>query len=190
VHLPAEAARRYPHEFSGGQRQRVGIARALAAQPRFIVADEPTSALDVSIQAQIVNLIGELLTAGDLTLLFVSHDLNLVAHLCDRVAVMYLGKIVELGPARVVSKEPLHPYSRALLSAVPRVHRGGAPRQILPGDVPSPIDPPKGCAFHPRCPVADKPQACFTTVPPLVSIGGGRSAACHVTAPSAAAGSS
>jgi oligopeptide/dipeptide ABC transporter ATP-binding protein len=186
VHLSREAARRYPHELSGGQRQRVGIARALAVRPRFIVADEPTSALDVSIQAQIVNLIGELIAGGGLTLLFVSHDLNLVAHLCDRVAVMYLGKLVELGPARALSRDPAHPYSRALLSAVPRVHPGGRARQILGGDVPSPIEPPPGCAFHPRCPVADKPAACFTEVPPLVQLGGGRSAACHVVAPSSA----
>jgi oligopeptide transport system ATP-binding protein len=181
VGLRPDAARRYPHEFSGGQRQRIGIARALAVRPRFIVADEPISALDVSIQAQIVNLLQDLQKAEQLTYLFISHDLKVVQHIADRVAVMYLGKVVEQADAPSLYKEPLHPYTRALLSAVPlpdptrkRTHI------LLEGDVPSPVTPPSGCPFHPRCPVKDKPRACFDDPPPLRQIRPGRLAACHV----------
>jgi oligopeptide/dipeptide ABC transporter ATP-binding protein len=181
VGLPASAAKRYPHEFSGGQRQRVGIARALACRPQFIVCDEPISALDVSIQAQIVNLLEDLQTAESLTYLFISHDLKVVQHICDRVAVMYLGRIVELAEARTLYRSPKHPYTQALLSAVPRIDpKARRERIILQGDVPSPLDPPKGCAFHPRCPVKDKPQACFTELPKLRVLSNGSQAACHV----------
>jgi oligopeptide/dipeptide ABC transporter ATP-binding protein len=181
VGLRAELANRYPHEFSGGQRQRIGIARALAVQPTFIVCDEPISALDVSIQAQIVNLLQDLQRDDKLTYLFISHDLKIVQHICDRVAVMYLGRIVELAQAKTLYRDPKHPYTQALLSAVPvpdpKVRRN---RIILQGDVPSPIAPPAGCAFHPRCPVKDKPQACFDVIPPLRLLRNGTQAACHV----------
>jgi oligopeptide/dipeptide ABC transporter ATP-binding protein len=181
VGLRAEAATRYPHEFSGGQRQRVGIARALAVRPRFIVCDEPISALDVSIQAQIVNLLQDLQQAEQLTYLFISHDLKIVQHVCDRVAVMYLGRIVELAEARMLYREPKHPYTQALLSAVPRVApKGKRERIILQGDVPSPLAPPPGCPFHPRCPVQNKPEACFKEVPKLRVLANGSRAACHV----------
>jgi oligopeptide/dipeptide ABC transporter ATP-binding protein len=181
VGLRADAVSRYPHEFSGGQRQRIGIARALAVQPRFIVCDEPISALDVSIQAQIVNLLQDLQQAEGLTYLFISHDLQIVRHICDRVAVMYLGRIVELAPAETLYARPRHPYTQALLSAVPRPDPGARNERILlEGDVPSPLAPPPGCPFHPRCPVADKPSACFTTLPPLRELPGGTRAACHV----------
>ncbi len=181
VGLPADAARRYPHEFSGGQRQRIGIARALAVKPKFIVADEPISALDVSIQAQIVNLLQDLQKRENLTYLFISHDLKIVQHICDRVAVMYLGKVVELAPSTSLYREPLHPYSRALLSAVPVLDpTKKRQRVILEGDVPSPLRPPAGCPFHPRCPVKDKPAACFSTPPPLRELRPGHTVACHV----------
>ena len=181
VGLRADAARRYPHEFSGGQRQRVGIARALAVGPKFIVCDEPISALDVSIQAQIVNLLQDLQAAESLTYLFISHDLKIVQHVCDRVAVMYLGRIVELAEAPILYREPMHPYTQALLSAVPRVDpKSRRERIILQGDVPSPMNPPAGCAFHPRCPVKDKPKACFEEIPKLRVLGNGSRAACHV----------
>ncbi len=181
VGLRPEAATRYPHEFSGGQRQRVGIARALAVRPRFIVCDEPISALDVSIQAQIVNLLQDLQQAEQLTYLFISHDLKIVQHVCDRVAVMYLGRIVEQAEARTLYREPKHPYTQALLSAVPRVDPTvKRERIILQGDVPSPLAPPTGCAFHPRCPVKDKPEACFKQVPALRVLSNGSRAACHV----------
>ena len=183
VGLRADAAARYPHEFSGGQRQRIGIARALAVQPEFIVCDEPISALDVSIQAQIVNLLQDLQAADKLTYLFISHDLKIVQHICDRVAVMYLGRVVELAAARELYRSPRHPYTQALLSAVPvpdPARRAGTPRVVLLGDVPSPLKPPSGCAFHPRCPVKDKPAACFTEVPRLRVLAGGTQAACHV----------
>jgi oligopeptide transport system ATP-binding protein len=181
VGLRADAAMRYPHEFSGGQRQRVGIARALAVKPRFIVCDEPISALDVSIQAQIVNLLEDLQSAEQLTYLFISHDLKVVQHVCDRVAVMYLGRIVELADAKTLYKEPKHPYTQALLSAVPRADpKSKRSRIILQGDVPSPLAPPAGCPFHPRCPVKDKPKACFEQLPQLRVLANGSSAACHV----------
>ncbi len=181
VGLRGDAAARYPHEFSGGQRQRVGIARALAVSPRFIVCDEPISALDVSIQAQIVNLMQDLQAAEQLTYLFISHDLKVVQHVCDRVAVMYLGRIVELADAKTLYPQPKHPYTQALLSAVPRADpKAKRDRIILQGDVPSPLKPPAGCAFHPRCPVKDKPQACFTELPKLRVLANGSRAACHV----------
>ncbi|HEV7554967.1 MAG TPA: oligopeptide/dipeptide ABC transporter ATP-binding protein [Kofleriaceae bacterium] len=181
VGLRADAAERYPHEFSGGQRQRVGIARALAVKPRFIVCDEPISALDVSIQAQIVNLLLDLQEAESLTYLFISHDLKIVQHVCDRVAVMYLGRIVELADAKTLYVSPKHPYTQALLSAVPRIDpKSKRERIILHGDVPSPLDPPSGCAFHPRCPVKNKPEACFSEIPRLRVLSNGAQAACHV----------
>jgi oligopeptide/dipeptide ABC transporter ATP-binding protein len=181
VGLRADAARRYPHEFSGGQRQRVGIARALAVQPKFIVCDEPVSALDVSIKAQIVNLLDDLQQDAALTYLFISHELEIVRHICDRVAVMYLGRIVELGDAKTVYVEPKHPYTQALLSAVPRIDKARRKdRIVLSGDVPSPLSPPSGCPFHPRCPVKDKPKACFEELPKLRVLSNGSRAACHV----------
>ena len=183
VGMRKDAVRRYPHEFSGGQRQRIGIARALAVQPKFIVCDEPISALDVSIQAQIVNLLQDLQEEEKLTYLFISHDLKIVQHICDRVAVMYLGKVVELADAKSVYSSPRHPYTQALLSAVPLPDpqlKAKRKRIILEGDVPSPMNPPSGCPFHPRCPVADKPKACFEELPPLREITPGHVAACHV----------
>ena len=181
VGLRADAASRYPHEFSGGQRQRVGIARALACRPKFVVCDEPISALDVSIQAQIVNLLEDLQQAEQLTYLFISHDLKIVQHICDRVAVMYLGRIVELAEAKTLYRTPKHPYTQALLSAVPRVDpKSRRERIILAGDVPSPLTPPPGCPFHPRCPVKDKPKACFEQLPKLRVLANGSQAACHV----------
>jgi oligopeptide/dipeptide ABC transporter ATP-binding protein len=181
VGLRSDAASRYPHEFSGGQRQRIGIARALAVRPRFIVCDEPISALDVSIQAQIVNLLQDLQQAEGLTYLFIAHDLNIVRHICDRVAVMYLGRVVELGTAAAVYATPKHPYTQALLSAVPVADpKNKRKRILLEGDVPSPINPPAGCPFHPRCPVKDKPKACFTDRPLLRVLSNGSQAACHV----------
>jgi oligopeptide/dipeptide ABC transporter ATP-binding protein len=179
VGLSPEAARRYPHEFSGGQRQRIGIARALALGPRFVVADEAVSALDVSIQAQILNLLQDLQRRLTLTLLFVSHDLRVVEHLADRVAIMYLGRIVEEGSRAVVYGAARHPYTRALLSAVPVPDptRKSA-RQELPGEPPSPVSPPPGCAFHPRCPYAV--ERCRVEVPELLRGRDGRAVACHV----------
>jgi oligopeptide transport system ATP-binding protein len=180
VGLRPEHMRRYPHEFSGGQRQRIGIARALAVSPRFIVADEPVSALDVSIQAQIVNLLSDLQEELGLSYLFIAHDLHVVEHVSRRVAVMYLGRVVEIASADQIYSRPRHPYTEALLSAAPEPDPTARKRRLLlEGDVPSPLDPPSGCAFHPRCPVAEK-GLCDREVPGLRPLAEGHQAACHL----------
>jgi peptide/nickel transport system ATP-binding protein len=183
VGLPPEAAERYPHEFSGGQRQRIGIARALAVRPRLVVADEAVSALDVSIQAQVLNLLQDLRHQLGLTMLFIAHDLRIIEHVSDRVAIMYLGRIVESGPRAVIYSNARHPYTRALLAAVPvpdprqRMQRMSR-RTTMGGEPPSPVQPPSGCAFHPRCPHAE--EVCRRVVPPLEVGRGGHAVACHV----------
>jgi oligopeptide/dipeptide ABC transporter ATP-binding protein len=178
VGLDGGALDKYPHEFSGGQRQRVGIARAIACRPEFVVADEPVSALDPSVQAQIVNLMAELQERRGLAYLFIAHDLRLVRHVARRVAVMYLGKIVEEADTAELYQKPLHPYTQALLAAAPRRHPAAPAARVLPGEPPSPVHPPAGCRFHPRCPIAE--AVCSAVEPPLLPIGPGRRVACHL----------
>jgi peptide/nickel transport system ATP-binding protein len=177
VGLAPEHAQRFPHEFSGGQRQRIGIARALAVEPQFIVADEPVSALDVSIQAQVINLLSDLRERFGLTMLFISHDLDVVEYLCDRIVVLYLGKVMEIAPAKELYKAPKHPYTEALLEASPRPDpEARRNRRLLAGDIPSPVDPPSGCVFRTRCPYAL--DTCAAAVPALREVAPGRFKAC------------
>jgi len=178
VGLDADYAERYPHQFSGGQRQRIAVARALAMQPDVIVCDEPVASLDVSIQAQIINLFLELRRELALTMLFISHDLSVVKHLCDRVAVMYLGRIVEVAQAAALYAAPQHPYTRGLLDSIPKLRLDETPVTFYPiaGELPTPLAPPSGCHFHTRCPIAE--ERCRVTAPPLVQVGDRREAAC------------
>jgi oligopeptide/dipeptide ABC transporter ATP-binding protein len=178
VGLNPEHYNRYPHEFSGGQRQRIGVARALALSPKLIVCDEPVSALDVSIQAQVLNLLRTLQRDFNLTYVFISHDLSVIRQIADRIAVMYLGRVVELADSELIYEEPKHPYTAALLSAVPRASSGGRERIVLSGDVPSPIAPPAACVFHPRCPRFHQ-GTCDVDLPLLRELTPGHEAACH-----------
>ena len=179
VGLSADQGEKYPHEFSGGQLQRVGIARAIALHPRLVVADEPVSALDVSIRAQVINLLLDLKESMAISYLFISHDMAVVRHFCDRIAVMYLGKIVELANSTQLYSTPQHPYTEALLQAIPRMDPGSKKQRLkVRGDLPSAIDPPKGCAFQTRCPISEK--RCEESIPPLKEIGSGHHAACFL----------
>jgi peptide/nickel transport system ATP-binding protein len=180
VGLAAEDGEKYPHEFSGGQRQRISIARALAGHPEFLVCDEPTSALDVSVQAQILNLMSELQERLGLTYLFISHNLAVVSHVADRVGVMYLGRVVEIAPAARLFSAPRHPYTRMLMDAIPDLEMSGRPRTPVAGEVPNPLAPPAGCAFHPRCP--RRFSRCVVERPDLLPAGTSR-AACWLHAP-------
>ena len=180
VGLPSDAKQRYPHEFSGGQRQRIGIARALALNPKLIICDEPVSALDVSVRAQVINLLEDLKSQFGVSYLFISHDLSVVEHIADRVAVMYLGTLVEVGARDQIWRNPQHPYTKALLAAAPIADPKAArarQRTVLQGELPSPIDPPAGCPFHSRCPIAQ--DRCKLERPVLRPVGGGAQAACH-----------
>ncbi len=177
VGLGAQHEQRYPHEFSGGQRQRIGIARALAVEPEIIIADEPVSALDLSVQAQIINLLQEIKLKHDLSYVFIAHDLAVIEHVSDRIAVMYLGKIVELSDAGELYRQPGHPYTEALLNAVPVPDPDYRRPVALSGEIPSPVDPPSGCSFHPRCPYAD--TLCRSQEPPLQEINPGHLVSCH-----------
>ena len=180
VGLSPDHGRRYPHEFSGGQRQRIGIARALALNPKLIIGDEPVSALDVSIQAQVINLLEDIQKEFNLSYIIIAHDLAVVEHICDRIAVMYLGRIVELARDKELYTAPIHPYTMALLSAIPIPDPGMTKKRIiLEGDVPSPMHPPRGCHFHARCP--RKKVECETTIPPLTEIKEGHFVACHLS---------
>ena len=176
VGLTASDGERYPHEFSGGQRQRISIARALASKPEFLICDEPTSSLDVSVQAQILNLMKDLQQNERLTYLFISHNLAVVRHISDRLAIMYLGRIVEMGDCETVLNDPQHPYTRLLLSAVPDLTTDGPETMPIVGEVPSPIDPPGGCTFHPRCPLVS--EICRSSRP-MLAFKAGREVACH-----------
>jgi len=179
VGLSAADGEKYPHEFSGGQRQRISIARALASEPDFIVCDEPTSALDVSVQAQILNLMKGLQNTLDLTYLFISHDLAVVRHMAHRIGVMYLGRLVETGPADAIFNNALHPYTRLMLETIPDIEMTGKQRKPMAGEIPNPIDPPPGCAFHPRCPLVE--DRCRRELPNLRKKIENHSVACHVT---------
>ena len=179
VGLSADQGEKYPHEFSGGQLQRVGIARAIALHPRLVVADEPVSALDVSIRAQVINLLLDLKESMAISYLFISHDMAVIRHFCDRIAVMYLGKIVELANSTQLYSTPQHPYTEALLQAIPRMDPGSKKQRLkVRGDLPNAIDPPKGCAFQTRCPISEK--QCEESIPPLKEIGSGHHAACFL----------